>query len=113
MKQNLYTFMFLLIATISYAGETVRQYDNQHNITGYTVIEGSRETYFDRDWNRTGYSKNDVRYNNQHNRTGKTTWNGDTGSEFDKNENRIGHIKRQEGKETLYDKNWGRRGYKK
>jgi len=115
MRNILYTLIiiFYIAITSANAGETIRQYDSQHNITGYTTTEGGRETHFDKSWNRTGCSKDDVHYNNQHNRTGKTTWNGDTGTEFDKDENRTGHVKRRGDKETLYDRDWNRRGYKR
>jgi len=41
---------------VAIAGDIVKHYDEDHNITGYTVIDGDRQTHYDSSWNRTGYT---------------------------------------------------------
>ncbi len=43
--------------TLCAADEIIKHYDEHHNITGYTVIDGNTQTHFDSSWNRKGYKK--------------------------------------------------------
>ena len=37
---------------VALSGDIVKHYDEHHNITGYTVIDGDRQTHYDSLWNR-------------------------------------------------------------
>jgi hypothetical protein len=92
--------------------------DEHHNIIGYTVIDGDRQTHYDSSWNRTGYTTSeetkDTHYDIDQNRIGHTDRdNDDTGSHYDKNHNRTGYSKKYKDKEVMFDKSWNRKGYKK
>lgn len=102
-----------------YAGDVVKKhYDRNCDVIGHVVTDDDgNETYFDRDWNRTGHSvyKNNrtVIYNKDQNRVGCIKWDGDTGTEFDQNGNRTGYRKKVNGKTIIYDENWQRKGYER
>ena len=114
MKRYIIVLLILLSVSPVIAGETIKHYDRNHNITGYTIIENGKKSHFGRGWNRTGRTnEHGIIYDKNQIRTGYIKWNGDTGYIFDKNGNRTGYIKKQDGKETFYDKNWRREGYKK
>jgi len=52
-------FIALLYVALAWPGEKKimrRHYDSQGNRTGFSVIENGRESRFDKDWNREGYS---------------------------------------------------------
>ena len=117
-KPLFFLIIFYVITTPANANETIRHYNHNHNITGYTVLDGDKEAHFDRGWNRIGHSIHDksdrtISYDKGYNRSGKIIWAGDTGYEFDVNGNRTGYIKKQNGKETFYNKDWKRGGHRK
>lgn len=114
MKRYVIALMLLLFANPAIAGETIKHYNNQHNIIGYTIIENGRESHFDRAWNRIGKTnEHGIIFDADQSRTGYIKWDGDTGYVFDRHGNRTGYIKKQNGKETFYNIDWKREGYKK
>ncbi|MBU4463062.1 MAG: hypothetical protein KKB05_03860 [Proteobacteria bacterium] len=125
-KANMNRLYFIIIVIIlcftavpvAIASDIIRHYDEHHNITGYTVIDGDRQTHYDSSWNRTGHTiseeTKDTHYDIKQNRIGHTEWdNDDTGSHYDKDHNRTGYSKKYKDKETMFDKSWNRKGYKK
>jgi len=87
----------LAVIPVAIAGDIIKHYDEDHNITGYTVIDGNRQTHYDNLWNRTGYTTSeehkDTHYDINQNRIGHTDWdNDDAGRHYDKNQITIGHI---------------------
>jgi hypothetical protein len=85
-------------APVAITNDIIKHYDEHHKITGYTVIDGDRQTHYDRSWNRIGH----------------TDWdNDDTGGHYDKDHNRTGYSKAYKNKEVMFDKSWNRKGYKK
>jgi len=50
-------FLFLLYVSLAMAGDRIiRHFDKNGVRTGYSKIEGNRESHFSKDWNREGYS---------------------------------------------------------
>jgi len=124
-KADMNRLYFIIIVILCFtavpaavADDIIRHYDEHHNITGYTVIDGDRQTHYDSSWNRIGYTTSeetkDTHYDIEQNRIGHTDWDNDnTGSHYDKNHNRTGYSKKYKDKETLFDNSWNRKGYKK
>ena len=59
--KSLYIFVSLAIIFFTvpvYSGdrEVIRHYSKDHELRGYTIREGNRESHFSKDWNREGYS---------------------------------------------------------
>ncbi len=57
-KANMNRLYIIVIAILCFAatpvaiaGDIIKHYDEHYNITGYTVIEGGRQTHYDRSWN--------------------------------------------------------------
>ena len=108
----------LAVIPVAIAGDIIKHYDEDHNITGYTVIDGNRQTHYDSSWNRIGHTisgkTKDTHYDINQNRIGYTEWdNDDTGSHYDKENNRTGYSKKHKDKEVMFDKYRNRKGYKK
>ena len=55
---RLYVIIIIILCftavPVAMSGDIVKHYDEHHNITGYTVIEGDRQTHYDSSWNRKG-----------------------------------------------------------
>ena len=111
--------LILLFANLSFAGDIIKIYDQQHHVIGYSKIENGKETHFDRAWNRIGHSVYDsdkdrkTHYDTNYNRSGRSEYENDTWRHYNQDNSRSGYSILKDGKETLYDKNWRREGYKK
>jgi len=48
--------LYCATVPVAIAGDIIKHYDEHHNIIGYTVIDGDRQTHYDNSWNRTGHT---------------------------------------------------------
>ena len=42
--------------SVAIADDIIKHYDEYHKISGYTVIDGNRQTHYDSSWNRIGHT---------------------------------------------------------